>query len=510
MTPILSYLLKANITLVLLYGFYFLCFRRDTFYGHIRWYLLTAIAAVIVFPLVDISAWLTGSPTAIGVSQHIPDIDAVYQYLFIQLQTQPAQAVESAVAQSGFIFICCWLAVALFMMGKRLFQFAGIVRLWHCYPRQLHRNSTIIAVDKDIQPFSFFGRIFLNPSLHSKDELDEIVAHEQVHCRQIHTIDNLLAEAVVCLCWFNPAAWLLRRDLKQNLEYYTDRMTLMRGFDRKHYQYSLLRISGNTFQIANHFHFINLKKRIIMLNKKESHRIMTAKYLLAIPALAAALLTLQASSLKFDEPRAINENPVLAEIAMPPAAEVNDNNIMAEAPVEEKPVVVTTNRAVVFDLNVQEQQEQQEKKPLYVIDGKVADDVEISDLNPENIESMTVLKGEHATELYGEKAENGVILVTMKTAPPPVNPSDGTVRAYGFTIRGDGNLEPGVQSSIYFRGEGIQPLFIIDGKEFDNSFDITNFSPDNIESISVLKDQSAIALYGEKAKNGVIIITTKK
>jgi len=308
MIPVFSYLLKANIVLIALYGLYFLCFRRDTFYGNIRWYLLIAIVSVMIFPLVDISAWLKSRPAAIEVSQYIPSVDVVYQYIIAQ-PSQLEHAATPVIAQTipfNLILLWCWLLVTVFLLGKMLFQLACIVRLWYCYPQR--KNSAITAIDRNIQPFSFFGRIFLNPALHSEDELDEIVAHEQVHCRQRHSIDNLLAEALVCLCWFNPVAWALRRDLKQNLEYYTDRITLLSGFDRKHYQYSLLRVcarqahkSGYAFQVVNHFHFNHLKKRIVMMNKQKSPRIMSAKYLLVIPALAAALLTVQISGLQAQE-----------------------------------------------------------------------------------------------------------------------------------------------------------------------------------------------------------------
>ena len=599
MTPILSYLLKANITLVLLYGFYFAFFRRDTFYGHIRWYFLTAIVSAMLFPAIDISAWLKSSPAAVEVSQYILNIDAMYQYMLVQSQT-----VEPVVARTiplGFIMLGCWLSVTAFMMGKRVFQFVGIVRLWRRYPQRLHRNSAIIAVDKNIQPFSFFGRVFVNPALHSDDELDEIITHEQVHCRQRHSIDNLLAEALVCLFWFNPVAWWLRRDLKQNLEYYTDRITLTHGFDRKRYQYSLLRVSlrQTNFQIVNHFHFNNLKKRIAMLNKKESSPILTAKYLLVVPALAAALLVVQASGLQAKESdgiKVVNESSVLADIVVLPVAEVENNTFIK---VEEKPIIVTPNiitsdlvNDIAIEAQVEEQQEQtrvirsnldatgngqQERKPLYVVDGKVMNsDVRLNDLKADDIESISVLKGENAAKLFGEAAASGVIVITTKTGANPANQPSGTIRVSGAVTDNSGkpsghtlvvakgmplgvvtdmngrysiNVPPDAtliyampqitreiavenrqvidvvmepqqiqperigNTNIIVRGQGfeqgVQPLYIIDGVDAKESV-IENLSLDNIESISVLKGENAIARYGERGRNGVIVITTKK
>jgi TonB family protein len=56
---------------------------------------------------------------------------------------------------------------------------------------------------------------------------------------------------------------------------------------------------------------------------------------------------------------------------------------------------------------------------------------------------------------------------------------------------------------------GKAPMVILDGKEVSSEV-LKSISPDNIESISVLKDNAATKAYGEKAKDGVLIITTKK
>ena len=457
MMPILSYLLKVNIVVVVLYGFYFLCFRRDTFFGHIRWYFLSTIASAIIFPLIDISAWLTGSPAAMSVSQYIPNVDAVYQYVFVQPQILQIPQIEYNIVEPtithvlpfGLILLWCWLIIAFFLLGKRLLQLGSIVRLWYCYPRQNNENSAFIAIDRSIQPFSFFGRIFLNPVLYSKDELDEIVTHEHIHCQQGHTIDNLLAEALVCLCWFNPIIWLLRNDLKQNLEYHTDRMTLRSGFDRKHYQYSLLRIAGNAFQIANHFHFNHLKKRIIMLNKKESPSIMAAKYLLVVPALAAAFLTVQVSGLQ--------------------AKETDDVIAMDKSPVSD------TTKSVP-------------DSGMVILDGKIMSHQEMNQINPSIIESISVLKGANAKNLYGEKAADGVIIITSKAGTEPLSPQEpGKIETIpDYRIRQGTTYAP--------EGNNIPEVTLISG---DVRVDM--ITPYNLSDIVSVK----------KGENEAVIVTTR-
>ena len=81
--------------------------------------------------------------------------------------------------------------------------------------------------------------------------------------------------------------------------------------------------------------------------------------------------------------------------------------------------------------------------------------------------------------------------------------------AAGVTVRNSG--APGAGAKIDIRGAGTfannNPLYIIDGMYSDATPD---FNPNDIESIQILKDASAAAIYGSRAANGVIIITTKK
>ena len=83
-------------------------------------------------------------------------------------------------------------------------------------------------------------------------------------------------------------------------------------------------------------------------------------------------------------------------------------------------------------------------------------------------------------------------------------------RASGVAVNSDG--QPGASPSVRIRGfstfGGSQPFYVIDGVPVGTS--IRDFSPNDIQSVQVLKDASAGAIYGAAAANGVIIITTKQ
>ena len=134
-------------------------------------------------------------------------------------------------------------------------------------------------------PFSFFGWIFMHPSLHTPEEQEEILDHELAHVRQHHSVDVLLSELHCIVCWFNPIVWLMKREVRSNLEYLADAHVLARGYNRKLYQVHLLALSCPMAlsNLYNHFNVSPLKKRIHMMNKKKSNEAGYLKFLLFLP-----------------------------------------------------------------------------------------------------------------------------------------------------------------------------------------------------------------------------------
>lgn len=133
------------------------------------------------------------------------------------------------------------------------------------------------------------------------------------------------------------------------------------------------------------------------------------------------------------------------------------------------------------------------EKPLYMLNGKEISNEVINSINSNSIKSINVLKGEKATEKYGKKGENGVIEITTK-------------KLYNVTINADEN---DVSTNLTKIASDNNPLFILNGKEISKQ-EMDEINPDSIESVSVLKGESAIKKYGDKAKDGVVEIISKK
>ena len=97
----------------------------------------------------------------------------------------------------------------------------------------------------------------------------------------------LLTEITCIIFWFNPIIWLYKKDLQQNLEFIADRKAQEQTSCKKSYQHLLLKTSVPNYNLAltNNFYNSLIKKRIIMLHKKQSENKNQWKYALLIPVL---------------------------------------------------------------------------------------------------------------------------------------------------------------------------------------------------------------------------------
>lgn len=162
---------------------------------------------------------------------------------------------------------------------------------------------------------------------------------------------------------------------------------------------------------------------------------------------------------------------------------------------------------------------------------------------PASSTSLNVTLSDDATELETvvvtavgikrEKASIGAATTTIKSAEiekgAQTNISDALKGKVAGVVISSASTDPGASTSVMIRGitslsRENQPLYVVDGvplnnnsnfnDDLDNSYDFgrgsNEINPDDIESITILKGASATALYGSKAAQGAIMITTKK
>lgn len=268
-------LLKANLAIIVFTLFYWLLLRKVTFYRINRVYLLFAIIFTLLFPFIDISFF---SPVQLAA---LPDI-------IPGVLVEPQTTGTSTWYYVTLIWITGLLAFAL----RLFFQFYSLYNL-HRQSVPAKETGYIRVVKDQISPFSFGPYIYINPQLHSHEQLNIVLLHEQIHVKHKHTLDILLVEILLLINWFNPAAWLMRKAVKENLEYATDSQVLKNGVMPKEYQYHLLNTTCITpaFTVQNSFTIADLKKRIIQMNteKTSSSRLLSYS---VIPVLSGLLLLL--------------------------------------------------------------------------------------------------------------------------------------------------------------------------------------------------------------------------
>lgn len=143
----------------------------------------------------------------------------------------------------------------------------------------------------------------------------------------------------------------------------------------------------------------------------------------------------------------------------------------------------------------------QQKDPLILIDGEEATQEEMNNLEPSHIKSMNILKGENATENYGEKGKNGVIEITLKTEEEIKNSTTHTNSKKSNTVE-----MSKTKNGLTYKSDLPAPLYLIDGKKVEKE-EVNELDPSTIKSINVLKDENAIEKYGEEGKNGVVVIS---
>lgn len=280
------YLLQVNLGIILFYALYKLICTRDTLFNSRRLILLLSLILPFIIPLIDIREWMETRESLVMLtnfdySTTIPEI------VVGTAGTEPGNQVFVISEWIKNIYIAGILALSVRLIVQAISLYMIILRT----PEKTVNEIRIKCMKDKSGPFSFFNWIFLNPDNVKEEEMSEILTHEMAHVRQRHSIDVIISELVNICCWINPFAWLMKREVRLNLEFLADRKVMDAGFATKSYQYHLLGLTySHKYGLSNNFNFSHLKQRIIMMNKKKTNGAGHIKYaLFAIPAFALLL-----------------------------------------------------------------------------------------------------------------------------------------------------------------------------------------------------------------------------
>ena len=532
------YILKSSVCLAIFYLFYRLLLARETFHRFNRFSLLGILLLSCLLPLVEVSVKQETEvhQTMLTLEQLLMMADAVNA-------TEAGARAETATVTWIQVALLVYLAGIVFFAFRNVYSLVRLLMLLKSGKKEdigsylpgRKERVTLIVHNCDIAPFSWMGYIVI-----SRKDLEEngreILIHELAHIHNRHSWDLLVADVCIFFQWFNPASWLLKQELQNIHEFEADETVIKEGVDAKQYQLLLIKKAVGTrlYSMANSFNHSKLKKRITMMLKEKSNPWAKLKYLYILPVAAIAVTA-------FARPE-ISETA--EEIS---AVKVNDLTAIVEAKAvkstEEVVQVATALKDTAKPVEVKyipvEVTEKLQGTPFYEVveqmpeyPGGIAASMEYIQKNmryPEAAEKNGT-QGRVTVQFIIDKEGNvtnpkvlrsvdkdlDAEAIRLVGAMPKWKPGmqKGKAVAVKYTLPVVFKLEGGEITSSQLvtvagtiRGEAV-PLFIVDGKEVPSSI-MGALRPESIESMTVLKDKSAAELYGEKGKNGVILITLR-
>lgn len=164
----------------------------------------------------------------------------------------------------------------------------------------------LVSIPEENNVSSFFNYVFIHPKLlEDAAYAKNVLQHELIHSKQLHTLDVLVIELLSCMFWFNPFIWIYKRQIRENHEFLADELVVQSGIDLAAYSNSIIH-SGNKLGVMpfiSGFNFNHIKTRLIMLHQsKSSVRKRTFKSLIAL-ILFAGIFSL--SSFKDSKPQMV-------------------------------------------------------------------------------------------------------------------------------------------------------------------------------------------------------------
>lgn len=396
MEALLTYTWRVAACLAVAWLFFRLLLGRETFCRLNRLVVLALLVLSFLLPL-----------CVITVRREVP---IPYEVWVHATEVRSAAAPVSAAAP----FPWAALLGGLYLAGvqaaacRMAWSLAAVVRVIRRGRRErLADGVVLVRTPQPVTPFSW-GRYVVLAETEPSEEVATILLHERAHVRLHHTWDLLFADLAGCLQWFNPAVWLLRRELCAIHEYEADRAVLEAGTDARTYQLLLVRRAVGTqlFVAANNFNHSKLQNRIAMMLKKRSSRWAAARTLLILPLTAVALgafaRTLQVPVVKA---------PDATLLPVP----TSGTNSAREASLDSSSITIVP---APEEGGKASSAPDAKPAPLYIVDGEVVEPVRVQNFPTERIAAVTVLKDSTFTARYGDAARNGVVVISTRGVVP--------------------------------------------------------------------------------------------
>ena len=527
------YMIKSAFCLTMFYLFFRLLLSKETFHRFNRIALISLLVLSSVLPAIQtIMLRLEGKPQSISLedlllmNQGAAVAEAPTQ---VSLHWQSILLFIYLVGVIGFLIRQCWV------MG----QMYRLLRQGTCISDK--DGIKLLVFDRELSPFSWMNYIVLSRK-DWEENGDAIIAHETAHIHKHHSIDILIVDICIILQWFNPVAWLLKRELQNIHEYEADEEVINKGINAREYQLLLIKkaVGLRRFSMANSFNHTSLKKRITMMCKRKSNPWARLKYVYVLPLAALAVSA-------FARPEVSNELSEISNSKFSDLAEIvqavvekNDvqdlnsaNNVQTVAfqdtavfevvevpprfPGGEIELMKFISRNVKYPAEARDKHVQGRVILTFIVekDGSISNVRVARPVDPSlNAEAIRVVQSMPKWEPAKQRGQAVRVRYTVpiqfrlqgdNSVDPDPKTSDKDVMVVGYDSKKQEKPIVEMQKRLVVRGD-IKPLMIIDGKEVTS---LDNIDGNDIASMTVIKNPESLKEFGEKGRDGVILITTK-
>lgn len=293
-----GYLVEASVYITAFYLFYRLFLAKDTFFRTNRVFLLSSLVISISVPLLNIEMpvdWYENEP--IQQLNEVLQNAGSTQVVFPQEVFEPDNftgelSQESSVDFPYAVYLSgvsvCIIAIIIHLV--RYFRLRSDSKPFNCNGLKVRKLS------HSCSPFSIFKTIYIDDKTLASRNIGSILIHENIHCRQLHSLDLAFVEAVKVLFWFNPFIYLYKHALKETHEYIADKYSSGKMDNLITYQIRLLQSILPEIEIdfACKYNSSFIKKRFAMLTKEKSSKWSRGKILLALPLTVMLFMFLSA------------------------------------------------------------------------------------------------------------------------------------------------------------------------------------------------------------------------
>ena len=538
------YSVKVAVCLALFYLFHKLLMSRDTFHTFNRFAILSMMLLSLVLPLVHLSL-----DSEAGINRGTVALEGLVAQTVV---ADGGNGVGEGLSLTQVLLAAYVLGVVLFV-GKALLSVGSLLRLIRrarCV--EVRNGIRIYTMQGDISPFSWFRYIIMSEK-DWQENRREIVLHEMAHIRRCHSMDVALCNMMIVFQWYNPAVWLLKRELQTVHEYEADEAVLSAGVDAPHYQMLLIRkaVGERLFSMANNLNHNSLKKRITMMKIKRTNPVQKAKIAFVLPLAAmtvAAFASQKVENLseKVEQESeafsSVSDNPVVravGETARVAAVKVQEDKALEEASSlsmasdtaetksgKEFPCIPETfpqfpgGHVALFEylsknIKFPKSKENEDVKVRVVTTFTVEKDGSITDAKivrsqgeAFDNEALRVING---MPKWIPGMQNGKAVSVKYTLPITFSTTDGdkkikSVRTIDMNDNGGKQPEGKVVSrkAEMFSSEDF--VLVVNGKVVEA---LNGIKPSDIEKVDVKKDAETMKKYNVEGKLGVMFISTK-